>query len=100
MTPINFDVKLDTTRTSTVNNSVAAAIHLMSPLSLQKSRSVRAKLKKKLECSIQHNEKFLKINVLKKSDSTVMPRRYAPNNLTLKEMMGDGRGGEICLSDR
>ena len=100
MTPINFDVKLDTTRSSSVNNSVAAAIHMMSPLSLEKSRSVRAKLKKKLECSIQHNEKFLKINFLKRSDSTVMPRRYAPNKHILEEMMGDGHGGEICLSDR
>ena len=48
MTPIDFDVKLDLNRSSTVNYSVAAAIHMMSPLSLQKSRSVRAKLKKKV----------------------------------------------------
>ena len=100
MTPINFDVKFDTTRCSSVNNSVAAAIHMMSPLSLRKSRSVRPKLKRKFERSIQHNEKFLKINFLTKKDSRVLPRRYAPNKLILKEMMGDGRGGAICLSDR
>ena len=99
--PISFNTKFNETSESALNNSMASALQMMSPLNLKKSASVRSKIKEKLKKSVEHNEKHLKVETLEKKDYSNTPRYYSPFGLIDSEKVKTENGdADIwCNSD-
>ena len=84
MSPVKFGSKLNETSKTSLNNSMAAARMMTNPIRIRKSRQIKKKLTKRLRKSITHNNKYLKVTVLKKKKSFVAPKMFVHSRELLK----------------